>query len=511
MKKFIYIIIAVSALAALLAACVEPAQSTSPTSQPQSESSSSGNEQAESPVITIICPYFYTGEYDSASTDESTAYLEQLFADNGFTVVFNNVYFNLESQTCYEEYFSYLSGSLSNDNTIALVPGYKSEHLSEYVSLMDLSKEIEDAAPSYYTYVQNNALIANSNDKLIVSAISAFDSVSVVLIANSVYSEYSKSVDTSEEFLSFVNWARNENEFLTASVILTFHDDITSRSNILYDIYLPRLGYIPLGSYLNRTYSLCVDAKKPGNIYDTTKLSFFESLLEGIEVDANYSKIVVKQENTANKNFNEYSSVVMPLGDISYYSGIADYNFYPANYTMEILNPDMFLERVHENSYFAAAQGTNQAASLELIDWIYSDIQNYTKVKYGDGSYNYAYDTNGHIALSDAGIAYTAESPLSSMINSLEYEAVLQSMPSNYLSEINSISYVKGDSFYAQYENYQYLITVNNYIYDASNRFTRRWETSVRALELTTERKVDYVVGSFAYDNIDDLIAEISK
>ena len=97
------------------------------------------------------------------------------------------------------------------------------------------------------------------------------------------------------------------------------------------------------------------------------------------------------------------------------------------------------------------------------------------------------------------------------MINSLEYEAVLQSMPSNYLSEINSISYVKGDSFYAQYENYQYLITVNNYIYDASNRFTRRWETSVRALELTTERKVDYVVGSFAYDNIDDLIAEISK
>ena len=76
---------------------------------------------------------------------------------------------------------------------------------------------------------------------------------------------------------------------------------------------------------------------------------------------------------------------------------------------------------------------------------------------------------------------------------------------------IRSYYDVKGDNFTRQYENFQTLITTNNYIFDASNRLIRRWEMTVRALELTTERKVDYVAGSFRFDNIDDLISEIGK
>ena len=93
--------------------------------------------------------------------------------------------------------------------------------------------------------------------------------------------------------------------------------EVITRSNILYDMFLPQQGYVSLGPYLGRTYSLCIDAKKPENVYDTSKLSFYDAMMENIELSANYSKIVVKQENTKNKNFSEYSSVVMPLGDMN--------------------------------------------------------------------------------------------------------------------------------------------------------------------------------------------------
>ena len=171
----------------------------------------------------------------------------------------------------------------------------------------------------------------------------------------------------------------------------------------------------------------------------------------------------------------------------------------------------MFLERKHENTYIIASDNTNQTEALRLVDWIYSDINNYIIVKYGEAGVNYSFNETQHIFLSEAGIEYAANSPIAGLISNLEFESALHSVPSNYLAELNTIEYVKGDNFAKQYENYQYLITTDNYIYDSANRFIRRWESSVRVLELTTERKVNFEPGTFKFDDIEDLIAEIAK
>ena len=515
MKKFIYMIILFVFITSTFAGCymLPSSNDSAATSAPQQSTSIPVQNDAE-PVnsqVTIITPVFTYGDADETLADDYILYLQELFKNNGFDVTFDVVYYDLNSAACYEEYFTYLSQNLSKDDTIAFVSGYKMDLLSGYVNIADLSQRIETSAPNYYQYVQRNPIVSQSNNTAITTSISDFDRVTGVLIPNNIASEYSKSLEKSEEYLKFINWAQDRNESLRSSVILTFHDDITSRSNILYDMFLPQQGFIPLGNYFDKTYSLCVDAKKPEKIYDTAKLSFFDDMLENIELSANYSKIVVKHENNAKKDFSEYSSVVMPLEDMSYYSSIADYNFYPPNYTVEILNPDMILERTNENTYVVAADGTQQAGALKLLDWIYSDINNYIVVKYGKAGINYSFDDNEHISLTDAGQQYVDNSPLSSVIKDIEFEASLNSVPSNYLEEINSIEYVKGDNFAKQYENYQNLITTNNYIFDTVNRLTRRWEMTVRALELTTERKVNYAPGTFNFDQIDDLINEIVK
>jgi len=514
MKKITYILMILILVTFVFVGCdtVPASNSVAATEVSQAtDAPISDNAQLINEQITIISPVFYSGTVDNTLADESTLYLEELFKDNGFDVKFDRVFYNRDSSTCYEEYFSYLSQNLAKDNTLAFVPGYKIDLLSDYVNLQNLSKQIEDNAPNYFNYTERNFLISNSNDDVIISSISDFDNISVALISNNIRSSYDKSIEKSQEYLSFVTWTQKQNESMRPSVILTFHDDITTTSNILYDIFLPQLGYIPLGNYLGETYSLCVEAKKPEKVYDTTKFSFFDDMLETIELTANYSQIVVKHENNNKKNFSEYSSVVMPLGDISYYGNISDYNFYPPNYTMEILNPSMFLERKHENTYLAASEDTNQSEALQLLDWIYSDINNYIVVKYGEAGINYSFNENNYIFLTDTGKQYTSTSPISSMINNLEFEATLNSLPSNYLSEVNSIEYVKGDSFARHYENYQTLITTNNNTFKSVNRFTKRWETSVRALELTTERKVNFDAGKFKFEEIEDLIFEIVK
>ncbi len=511
MKKIIYILLICVVLVVTGCNAQIPASNNS-TSQPQNSNAPLSNDnQTASSEVTIIIPCFYENSYDSTLSDESVLYLEELFATNGFDVKIDSVYYNIESPTCYDEYFTYLSQNLYNDNTLAFVSGYKIDILSSYVTLADLNKEIEATAPAYYAYTQRNAIITNSNDSYIITSLSGLDNVTAVLVLNTIKSEYNKPIETSEDYLSFINWAQKRNESLRPSVILTFHDDITARSNILYDLFLPQQGYIPLGSYLGRTYSLCVDAKKPNKVYDMSTLSFYDSMLENIEIMANYSKIAVKHENSARKNFSEYSSVVMPVADISFYSGISDYNFYPANYTMEILNAETFMERTYENTYLAAAQNTNQSEALRLLNWIHEDINNYIAVKYGESGIDYSINEYGHLVLSEAGQIFADNNPVTDMINNIEFEASFSNVPSNYLSEINTIKYVKNDVLDNMYENYQTLITTNDYIFDATNRFNRRWEVSVRALELTTERKVNFEGGTLVFNNIDDLISEITK
>ena len=95
-------------------------------------------------------------------------------------------------------------------------------------------------------------------------------------------------------------------------------------------------------------------------------------------------------------------------------------------------------------------------------------------LKYGEFGVDYSFDANEQIVLSDEGSIYQDRSPLSQLISSLEFEANLRGVPYNYLDELNSIEYVKGDNFTRQYENFQTLITTNNYIFDASNRLIRR-------------------------------------
>jgi len=513
MKKFIYILCIAAIVTAIFSGCnTQPeAQSTPVPQQTANVEAASTSSIVEISPITIIVPRLYSGSYDTTITDEYALQLKESLLEQGFDAEFKMVYLNTDSQTCYEEYFAYLAQNLNSDNTIAFVPGYKSELLENYIELADLSKLAEESAPDYFQYTLRNPLVSLSNDALITASLSDFDTITTVFISNSILSKYGSSIQSSDDYLKFINWANTQYEDSIPSVILTFHEDITARSNILYDIFLPGEGYIPLGNYLGETYSLCVDAKKPEKIYDTTKLPFFDSMYESIEVNINYSKIVIKHENNAYKNFSQYSSVVMPLGDMYYYSNIPDYNFYPPNYSMMILNADMFLERQHENTYIAAAKNTDQSETMRFINAIYSDMDLYMALKYGEFGVDYSFDANEQIVLSDEGSIYQDRSPLSQLISSLEFEANLRGVPYNYLDELNSIEYVKGDNFTRQYENFQTLITTNNYIFDASNRLIRRWEMTVRALELTTERKVDYVAGSFRFDNIDDLISEIGK
>ncbi|MBN2879009.1 MAG: hypothetical protein JXN65_05195 [Clostridia bacterium] len=513
MKKFIYIICITAIVAAAFSGCnTQPeAQSTPVVQQTAAIEAAATSSPAESSPITIIVPFLYSGSYDTTITDEYVIQLKETLSEKGFDAEFNMVYLNTDSPTCYDEYLSYLAQSLNGDNTIAFVPGYKSESLENYIELADLSKLAEESAPDYYQYALRNPLVSQSNDALIASSLSDFDNITAVFISNSILSKYGSSIQSSDDYLKFISWADTQYENSIPSVILTFHEDITARSNILYDIFLPSEGYIPLGNYLGKTYSLCVDAKKPEKIYDTTKLAFFDSMYESIEVNINYSKIVIKHENNAYKNFSQYSSVVMPLGDMYYYSNIPDYNFYPPNYSMVILNADMFLERQHENTYIAAAKNTDQSETMRFINAVYSDMDIYMLLKYGEFGVDYSFDTNEQIVLSDEGNIYQDYSPLSKLFSSLEFESNLRGVPYNYLDELNSIEYVKGDNFARQYENFRTLTTTNNYIFDASNRLIRRWEMSVRALELTTERKVDYVAGSFRFDNIEDLIVEIVK
>ena len=488
-----------------------PSATAAPTAYQQATNAPVSNDTQQGGPITIISPYFYEGTYDSTSSDESTLYLEELLKTNGFDVTFERVYYNLDSPTAYEEYFSYLSSALYKDNTLAFVPGYKKDILPAYVNLADLSSQIETSAPSYYGYASRNAIIYANNQGTIVSSLSSIDNLSTVFVLNVIAGEYTDNLDSSQDYLTFINWAQKRNKSLRPSVIMTFQDDLTATSNILYDIFLPQQGFVPLGGYFEQTYSLCVDAKKPQSVYDTSAMGFYEDMLENIETYANYSKIVVKHENAGKKNFSEYSSVIMPLEDMSYYASIADYNFYPLNYTMEILNPDMQLNPTYKNTYIAAAENTNQSESLRLLNWIYSDVSNYLSVKYGEVGVDYAFDQNNYLYLTEAGNQYVQSSPIANMINNLEFESTLNAVPANYLEEINSIQYVKNDNLARQYENYQRLITVDSYIYDAQNRLIRRWESSVRTLELTTERKVNYESGLITFDAIDDLIAEIAK
>jgi len=512
MKRILYIAMVFAFALVFLLGCYAQGDTQEAANTPQATiiPITTDEESAET-VITLIVPYFYSGSYSANEAEQSSTYLIELFNENGFTVEIDTVNCNLDSPSCYDDYFSYLANNMNNDNTLAFVSGYKMSSLSSYIGLADLSEQIKSDAPNYNAYAERNQIISTSNDTAIVSYLSDLDNVSVALIYNSILAEYSKPIETSDDYLKFVAWAEDENESLHPSVILTFHDDITSRSNLLYDLFVPLQGFIPLGSYLDNTYTLCVDKKNPENVYDTSKLSFYEAMLENIEIHANYHKITVKHENNAIKNFSGYSSILMPLGDMSFYSSIVDYNFYPPNYTMEILNPSMFLERQHENMYITAAESTDQKEALRLIDWIYSDINNYILVKYGEAGVNYSFDEYENIVLTEAGQQYVENCLITSIIKNIEFDSSLNSLPANFLEELNSIEYVKDDNFANQYENYQKLITTDNYIYDALNRFTRRWESSIRILELTTERKVNYEPGTFTFDEIDDLIAVIAN
>ncbi|MEX1376632.1 MAG: hypothetical protein AB1Z23_04050 [Eubacteriales bacterium] len=514
MKKIIYILVLFVFMSYTFSGCslVSSPESTYETIPPQSTPQDDENNEAEREnSITIISPVFYTGDIDTSATDENTAYLQSIFAENGFNVIFDTVYYSLESPTCYEEYFSYLSQSLAKDNTLAFVPGRKIYLLSSYVTLQNLGKETEEYSPAYYEYTQRNKIIESSNDNMLVSYLSDFDNLSIALMLNSIREEYDDQLVSSYDYLKFINWAKKRNDSLTPSAVLTFHDDLAARSNILYDMFLPQKGYIPLGSYLGTPYSICVDVKKPENIHDTSTLNFYEEMLESIESTANANKIVIKHENHYKKNFNNYSSIVMPLGDIQFYANIEDYNFYPQNYSMEIINSDMLLEPSYENVYLAAAEGADVSYAMSLINWIYRDLNNYMSIKYGEAGVNYFFNDYNFISITDDGKEYMANNPISNMINSLEFESTINNMPINYLNEINSIKYLKGDNLSKQYDNYQSLITEKNYIYNSVNRLNGRWETTIRTLELTTERKVNYEPGMFKYENIDDLIAELTK
>ena len=102
--------------------------------------------------ITIIVPRLYSGSYDTTITDEYALQLKESLLEQGFDAEFKMVYLNTDSQTCYEEYFAYLAQNLNSDNTIAFVPGYKSELLENYIELADLSKLAEESAPDYFQY-----------------------------------------------------------------------------------------------------------------------------------------------------------------------------------------------------------------------------------------------------------------------------------------------------------------------------------------------------------------------
>ena len=514
MKKIIYILVLFVFVSYAFSGCFSKPgpESTYETIPPQATPQNDDiSNAAQDNAITLISPVFYSGDLDKSASNENIAYLETLFTENGFDVKFDVEYYSLESPTCYEEYFSYLSQSLSKKNTIAFVPGNKIYLLSSYVTLQDLSKQTEENAPAYYDYAKRNKIIENSNDNMLISYLSDFDNLSVALIVNSIRAEYDSPLVSSNDYLKFIDWAKKRNDSLVPSAVLTFHDDLAARSNVLYDMFLPQQGYIPLGSYLGTPYSICVDAKKPENIYDTSALSFYEDMLEDIESTANAFKIVIKHENHYKKNFNNYSSVVMPFGDIQFYANIADYNFYPQNYSMEIINSDMLLQPTHDNVYIAASEGTDVASAMSLISWIYSDLGNYMSVKYGEAGVNYFFDDYNFISITDDGKNYMDNNPISNMINNLEFEFTINNMPINYLDEINSIEYVKDDNFAKQYDNYQSLITEKSYIYDSVNRLNKRWESTIRALEQAIGIKVGYESGVITFDNIDDLIAELAK
>lgn len=512
MKKLLYIIIIISTVSFIFLGC-DALSSTNAiaTSQPNTSAAPVSNDSTTNKAITIISPTFYSGTLDTTLGNESTLYLEELFKNNGFDVKFDRVYYNTDSPTCFEEYFTYLSQNLAKDNTLAFVSGYKMDALSDYVKIANLNKQSQDSAPSYYSYAQRNPIISNSNDKAIITSTANLDNTTVLFVPNIIHNEYEKSIETTDDYFNFLKWANYRNESLRPSVLLAFHDDITTRVNILYDIFLPEHGYISLDKKLGYPSSICVDAKKPDKVYDITSLDFYDSMLSDMERKFDSYSIVLKHENTAKKNFSSYSSVIMAFGDMPYYSNASDYNFDPRNYTMEILNPHLTLESVHESSYIVAADSTIQSEAMRLIDWIYSDINNYIIVKYGEAGINYSFDDTGYITVEDAGKHYAQYSPIASMISNIEFEASIRNLTSNYLSEINTIEYVKGDNFAKQYENYITLITTDNIVYDTINRLIRRGETTVRTLEIATERKVDYTDSIFQFDDIDDLISEIAK